>query len=298
MDPGNLAQEVAEVTTARQFNPVAYKETTREQWDSAAEAWDAWGPTLENWLDEATALMLDLARVGEGSKVLDVAAGAGGQSIAAARLVGPRGRVLATDISPGILARAQHRFELAGLTNAATRVMDGEGLAVEPGCFDAVICRLGIIYFPDRAAALSLARAALRPGGRLSVIVYGTAADNGFFSVPVSIIRQAAGLGPPLPGQPGPFSLGADGVLGQELAAAGFADVEVRQVDAPVRMPSAADCLRFERESFGALHQMLAGLPAAEREQAWADVGAALKRYEGPGGFTGPCSLLVGAGTR
>ncbi len=176
--------------------------------------------------------------------------------------------------------------------------MDGEGLAVEPGYFDAVISRLGVIYFPDRAAAMAGASEALRPGGRFAVIVYGTAAANGFFSVPVSIIRRAAGLGPPLPGQPGPISLGADGALGQELAVAGFRDIEVREIDAPLRMPSAADCLRFERESFGALHQMLAALPDAEREQAWADVGAALTQYEGPGGFTGPCKLLVAAGTR
>jgi len=230
--------------------------------------------------------------------VLDVAAGAGGQSVAAARRAGPGGRVLATDISAGILALAQRRFDLAGLANAAVKVMDGEDLAVAEGHYDAVISRVGLIYFPDRAAALASARRALRPGGRIAVIVYAAAADNGFFSVPVSIIRRCAGLGAPLPGQPGPFSLGGDGVLAGELAAAGFTDVEVRAVDAPLRLPSAEDCLRFERESFGALHQMLSGLPEGEREAAWAEVGAALKEFEGPGGFTGPCRLLVGAGTR
>src|SRR6266566_1183098 len=102
--------EVVRVSTAQQFNPAAYKETTRDQWDTAAEAWDNWGPTLGDWLDEATAAMLDLARVGDGSKVLDIAAGAGGQSVAAARRVGQAGRVLATDISPVILARTQRRF--------------------------------------------------------------------------------------------------------------------------------------------------------------------------------------------
>lgn len=286
------------MTTAQQFSPVAYKQTTREQWDTAAAAWAAWGPTLEEWLDEATVTMLDLARVGTGARVLDVAAGAGGQSAAAARRVGPDGRVLATDLSPVILEHAQRQFELAGLHNAATRVMDGESLAVEGGYFDAVISRLGIIYFPDRAAALASAREALRPGGRLSVVVYSTAPQNGFFSVPVSIIRQAAGLGPPSPGQPGPFSLGSEGVLATELAAAGFTDIEVRELAAPLRMPSAAQCLRFERESFGALHQMLSGLPEPDREAAWAQVGAALTQFEGPGGFTGPCTLLVAAGTR
>lgn len=280
------------------FDAAAYKNTTRDQWDGAAQAWDEWGPTLEEWLDEATGAMLDLAGVGQGSRVLDVAAGAGGQSVVAARRVGPQGRVLATDISAGILARAQRRFELAGLANAATRVMDGEGIEVEDEHFDAVICRLGVIYFPDRAAALAGLRNALRPGGRLSVVVYATAAENGFFSVPVSIIRQAAGLGPPLPGQPGPFSLAGDGVLAGELEAAGFTDIAVRTVDAPLRMPSAAECLRFERESFGALHQMLSGLPEAEREAAWAKVGEELTQFEGQDGFTGPCTLLVAAGTR
>ena len=286
------------MTTAQQFDPVAYKGTTRDQWDNAAAAWDAWGPTLEEWLDEATATMLDLAGVASGSRVLDVAAGAGGQSVAAARRAGPQGRVLATDISAGILALAQRRFDQAGLANAATRVMDGENLAVAEGHYDAVISRLGLIYFPDRAAALGSARHALRPGGRLAAVVYAAAADNGFFSVPVSIIRRCAGLGPPLPGQPGPFSLGGDGVLEQELYAAGFTDVQVRVIDAPLRMPSAVDCLRFERESFGALHQMLSGLPGSERQAAWDEVDAALRQFEGADGFTGPCRLLVGAGTR
>lgn len=284
--------------TTQQFDPAQYKQTTRDQWDNAAQAWDDWGPTLEEWLGEATETMLDLAGVGPGSRVLDVAAGAGGQSVAAARRAGQDGRVLATDISPEILEHAQRKFELAGLANAATRVMDGEGLEVEPGHFDAVISRLGVIYFPDRAAALARARDALRPGGRLSVVVYGTAQQNGFFSVPVSIIRQAAGLGPPLPGQPGPFSLSGDGVLAAELSAAGFTGVEVREIDAPLRMPSVAECLRFERESFGALHQMLSGLAEPEREAAWTRVGEALAQFDGPDGFTGPCTLLVGAGTR
>jgi len=69
-------------------------------------------------------------------------------------------------------------------------------------------------------------------------------------------------------------------------------------IDAPLRLPLAADCLRFERESFGALHQMLSALPEHEREAAWAEVGVALKEFEGPDGFTGPRRLLVGAGTR
>ena len=83
------------------FDPITYKATTQEQWQAAAEAWHRWGPTIEQWLGEATETMLDLAGVGEGARVPDVAAGAGGQTLTAARRVGPAGRVLASDIAPG-----------------------------------------------------------------------------------------------------------------------------------------------------------------------------------------------------
>jgi cyclopropane fatty-acyl-phospholipid synthase-like methyltransferase len=113
---------------ATQFDPIKYKETTREQWQAAAEPWYRWGPTLEEWLGQATETMLDMAEVGPGSRVLDIAAGAGGQSIAAAKRVEPSGYVLATDISSNILQFASETARQEGLGNVETRVMDGESL--------------------------------------------------------------------------------------------------------------------------------------------------------------------------
>src|SRR5690348_10181586 len=89
------------------FDPARFKQTTRAQWEVAAEAWDRWGPLLARWLGPATEAMLDLAAVASGTRVLDVAAGAGEQTLAAARRVGAGGSVLATDISPAILRYAQ-----------------------------------------------------------------------------------------------------------------------------------------------------------------------------------------------
>ncbi len=280
------------------FDPASYKETTRAQWEDAAASWNSWGPTLEDWLGAATALMLDAAGVTTGSAVLDVAAGAGGQTLAAARRAGADGRVLATDISSAILAYTAASAAAAGLTNVHTREVDGERLDVDAGAFDAVISRLGLIYFPDRAAALACQYRALRPGGRVAAIVYGTAEHNGFFAVPVSIIRRRAQLPPPAPGQPGPFSLGAPGALEDALRRAGFRDVGSRTVAAPLRMSSSRECLRFERESFGALHQMLAGLKPDEREQAWQEIADELARFDTTDGFAAPCELIVGWGTK
>ncbi len=279
------------------FDPAGYKASTREQWQAAAAAWDRWGPTLESWLGPATAVMLDLARVHSGARVLDVAAGTGGQTIAAARRVGPTGRVLATDVAPAILALAEHNAQQAGLANVAVREMDGENLTVDPGVFDAVISRVGLIYFPDRARALSGMRRALRPGGRLAAIVYSTPAVNAFFATPVAVIRARAGLAPPPPGAPGPFCLGAPGAAEEALATADFTDVVAVRITAPVVLASAAECVRFEQESFGALHQMLAGLEESGRAAAWAEIHERLREHEGPDGFVGPCELIVVAGT-
>ncbi|SHN86113.1 Ubiquinone/menaquinone biosynthesis C-methylase UbiE [Geodermatophilus obscurus] len=280
------------------FDPVQYKTTTRQQWEDAAEAWHRWGPTVECWLAEATDRMLDGAGVAPGASVLDIAAGSGGQTLAAARRAGRRGRVVATDISPTILTYAAKEAAEAGLVNVETVEADGERLgALAGGEFDAAICRLGLIYLPDQVGALRGIRAALRPGGRVSAIVYSTPDRNGFFSVPVSVIRRRAGLPAPGPGLPGPFSLGAPGALEQALESAGFRDVGVETVEAPLLLPSAAECLRFERESFGALHQMLAAVPEEEREDVWAEVEHGLQQFEAGTGFVGPCELLVARGT-
>jgi SAM-dependent methyltransferase len=284
------------VTTT--FDAQLYKTTTRAQWEAAADAWHRWGPTIEDWLGETTGRMLDGAGVTTGGRVLDVAAGAGGQSLAAARRVGPGGHVLATDISSTILDYAAKGATDAGLTNITTRELDGERLDVDAAGFDAVISRVGLIYFPDQQAALTGMRRALRPGGRVSAVVYSTAERNGFFALPIGIIRRHAQLPPPAPGQPGPFSLGAPGAAEAAFAEAGFSDIGVQAVPSPLRMARSADCLRFERESFGALHQMLSGLTDSDQELAWAEVGEVLARFDGPDGFVGPCEMLVVSASR
>jgi SAM-dependent methyltransferase len=273
------------------FDPGAYKETTRAQWQDAASAWHRWDPVFDRWLGPATERMLDLAGVREGTRVVDIAAGSGGQSIAAAR----RGAtVLATDISSYILDEAAEAARAADVTTITTRVVDAEELDVEPGSFDAAISRLGLMYKPDKPRALAQARTALREGGRYAAVVFAEPERNGFFSLPIGIIRRRAQLPPPAPGLPGPFSCAT---LADQLEAAGLRDVEVHRVDAPLELSSAAECTQLERESFGALHQMLAGLSEEEREDTWREIEAALGEFETAHGFRGPCELLVGAGT-
>ena len=234
-----------------------------------------------------------------GARVLDVAAGAGGQTLAAARRVGRSGSVVATDISPTILTYAAKAAAEAGLTNVETVEADGEALDSLPaGSFDAVICRVGLIYFPDQQRALAGIRRALRDGGRVAAIVYSTPTATS--SSPFPCRSSATGRSSLPRSRASPDRSASEGpaALQEALTTAGFSDVTVDAVPAPLRLPSAADCVRFERESFGALHQMLAGVPADERPAVWDEIEAALTRFETPDGFVGPCELLVGSGTK
>lgn len=87
-------------------------------------------------------------------------------------------------------------------------------------------------------------------------------------------------------------------VLDVAFTGAGFTDVRVDAVPSPLELPSAAECVRFERESFGALHQMLAGVDEGDRPAVWDEIEAALRQFETRDGFAGPCELLVASGVK
>jgi len=284
--------------TTPQFDPIKYKNTTHDQWQTAAEAWYRWSPTLNQWLGKATDEMLEMAGITSGHRVLDIAAGAGEQSITTAKKVGLSGYVLATDISSNILEYATQMAQQAGVNNIDTKVMDGENLTLEDETFDAVISRVGLIYFPDQQKALKEMLRVLKPGGKVAAIVYSTPEKNKFFSVPVSIIRNRAKLPPPLPGQPGPFSLGAEGVIEKAFSQAGFKNVRSVFVDSPLLLSSAKDCVRFEKESFGALHQMMSSLSDSEKESVWEEIETELEKFESATGFVGPCEMVVAVGEK
>lgn len=242
--------------------------------------------------------MLEMAGIKTGHHVLDVAAGAGEQSVTVAGKVGSSGYVLATDISPDILVFAQKMAKDAGFHNIETQVMDGENLIVPDATFDAVISRVGLIYFPDQQKALREMLRVLKPGGKVAAIVYSTPDKNKFFSIPVSVIRNRAKLPPPAPGQPGPFSLGAEGVIEKTFKQAGFRNVTSVLVDSPVLLPTAKFCVQFEKESFGALHQMMSGLTDAEKQSVWEEIEQELKAFETSNGFIGPCEMIVAVGEK
>ena len=132
-----------------QFDHIKYKESILAEWQKTAEGYHRWIPFISQWLGPATELMLDLAVLESGAHVLDLAAGDGDQTLAAARRVGATGYVLATDIAPNFVAFAAQSAHAAGLEHVEARVMDGENLELEDAAFDAVISRLKHCQLPS-----------------------------------------------------------------------------------------------------------------------------------------------------
>ena len=162
---------------------------------SSSETAEHWQQDVERRrrdMAEATRRMLETAGLKSGDHVLDVGAGTGDQTIVAARLVGPGGSILATDISAEMLTIAARVAQQEGLTTITTRVMDAEHLDLEDNAFDAVISRLALMLIPHRQQALREIRRVLKPGGKLAALVWSTPKSNPLFSLPLAVVSKYA----------------------------------------------------------------------------------------------------------
>lgn len=282
------------------IDPQALKARTREQWDAAAAGWNAHTPVLHAWLQQPTETLCRMAGVAAGSRVLDVAAGAGDQTLMLAQRVGPRGHVLATDLSPALVALARDNAARAGFGQVVeARVADGEDLGVAEATFDAAVCRLGLMFFPDPLRGLRQMHRALRPGGGICTMVFGRPERNPCLTILLSTALRHAGLAPRDPLLPGGLlSLGAPGRIDALFRDAGFHEVATTALDAVFRLPSVDHYLAFVRSSASPILQILGALPAAAAEAAWADMRDRLDAFTTPQGWAGPNELLLTAGRR
>lgn len=270
----------------------------RTQWEGAAPGWARWEATIATWMEPATETMLDLAGVGAGARVLDLASGAGSQTLRAAQRVGAQGHVVASDIAETMLHYVQENARAVGLTNVTTLAGAAEDLDVAAESFDAVICRVGLMLFSNPAKALQAAWRALRPRGRIAVVVFTTPANNPFMAKPMQILLRHAGKTPPAPGQPGIFALGAPGVIERLFADSGFVGIEQRTMAVEFRMASAAHASMMMQEAFGAYRAVVSDCPEAVGAAAWAEVAEALRAFATTTGFVAPAEVLVASGVK
>lgn len=273
-------------------------------WDAAAEGWDRHGPLVRAWLREATDAMLDAANVNCGARVLDVAAGAGDQTLDVARRAGPRGQVLATDLSPVMLQRAQSRLAAAYVAGEAlapvrTAVADTQALGLAGAGFDAAVCRLGLMFCSDPAAAMREVCTALAPGGRFAALVFAGPAGNPCITTLVQTALEMAGAPPGDSFAPGTLlSLGRPGRMHHLMAEAGFEGISVRTLEAPMQTSSVDEYVGFVRSAGSPVIRLVDALAPDRRDAVWAEISRRLAPYETDNGWVGPNDLLLVVGER
>jgi SAM-dependent methyltransferase len=249
-------------------------------------------------LAAATYRLMELARLRPGAHVLDVAAGTGDTALEAAHRVGPRGYVLATDLSASMLQVAGNEAVRAGLTWVETRVVDAERLSVEPSSFDAAISRNGLMFVPHVDVALARIYQALRSGGRIALLVWAGPDRNPYIEIPQRIVSERTGIAFPAPGEPGVFGLARPGALFEALERAGFRDPDVAPVPSNRVFSSARETVEGMKSAKNLLNDALRQVSRQRQAEVWAEVERAFGAFATPQGIELPGEVLVAGATK
>lgn len=217
--------------SSQAFDPERFKRESKSSWDAAAAGWEKWWPLFERAAQGVSNRLVELAKIKPGDRVLDIATGTGEPAITAARKVGPNGRVIGVDHSAGMLAVARRRASGLGLTNVEYREGDAASLHEPAGSFDAVVCRWGLMFVPDLAAAARGIHAMLKSGSSLATAVWDTGDKVPMITIAGPQVRAMLGIAPPPPGTPNPMSLADTSILERALTGAGFRDFKVEPMN-------------------------------------------------------------------
>lgn len=220
----------------------AAQQTDYEQmrlWNGpAGRAWIEAQDILDQMFRQFEAPLCDVVPVGAARRVLDVGCGTGGVTVAIARRLSEQGRAVGIDISAPMIAAALSRACHDG-TSADFVCADAQNYEFEPGSFDTIISRLGVMFFADRVAAFVNLRRAAIDGARLRFIAWRSAAETPFMT---TAERAAAPLLPELPARrpdgPGQFAFADPRRIERVLRAAGWTRIDIRAVDIPCSFPA------------------------------------------------------------
>ena len=220
--------------------PTYLNEDVTNDWDEVAPGWARWADVVEAQAAPLTAALLAAAAVQPGDHLFELAAGPGALAPTWSKLTGPTGRVLLTDGSPAMVDVARSKSE--GLANVDTATIDITAIDQPDGSFDVVVCRMGLMFAPDPAAALAEIRRVLQPGGRFAALTWAGAEHNPWLTC-VGAAAARAGLVPA--GSAADigviFSLGDPEELAALVTGAGFVDVDVRTVETTMHVERVDD---------------------------------------------------------
>jgi SAM-dependent methyltransferase len=214
----------------------------QEYWNTVAgPRWVGLEGFVERRVGAVNDLLLRHSAVAAGEQVLEIGCGTGAFTVPLAEAVGDRGRVVGADISDAMLAGARKRLAESGLRNTSLMQADAQTHGFEPGRFDLIASRFGVMFFADPAVAFTNLRSAARPGGRLCFACWGSLADNRHWLIPYEVALRHLGPPEPKPARaPGPMAFSDPDYVRTFLGAAGFAGIEIHR-EAPGIFASSPD---------------------------------------------------------
>ena len=211
--------------------------TVADDWTAVAAAWDESVDYVDSHSLEATRTLIDAVAVRPGDTVVELAAGPGRLGATWAELTEDEGRVVVSDIAPGMVEVARRRN--AKLPNVEVTRLDVSAIDLPDQSADVVVCRMGLMFTLEPAVAFGEIRRILRPGGRLGAQTWAGPEHNPWMTC-VGMAAMVNGLlsgGPPV-GPGGVFSLGDPQRLADLAAGAGFSEVKVEEVPVLFRAES------------------------------------------------------------
>ena len=283
---------------AKAFDPAEFRQGQRDQWDTAATGWRKWSELIDTAASGISDRMVELAGVEAGSRVIDVAAGYGEPTLSAAKVAGPDGSVVATDISAEMLAYGRERAEAAGLENIEFVEADASALDFPEDSFDAALSRFGIIFEPDGEGAAARVRGFLKPGAKMAIASWGPPDRTPFLGIPMRTAMQALDVPPPPPGTPGPLSRPTPEALGGLLEGGGFSEVQVEEAEVVMPFESPEAFTTFIREIAPPIIAMIEPHPEDVQKRTWDAITEAAREVSaGDGTVTFTNQVLMATGS-
>jgi SAM-dependent methyltransferase len=271
-----------------------YKRTSLENWQTMAPGWERRRADIEKVTRPVTAWMVQALAPQPGDTVLELAAGQGDVGYAAAEQLGKEGRLISSDFSSEMVEVARRRAAELGLANVENRVVDAEEIDFGDDSVDGVLCRFGFMLMPDPEAALAETRRVLRPGGRLSLAVWGAPQRNPWISIGGRILGELGLAPPPQPGEPGMFVLADEERLRGLLQGAGFTVERVEEVPVLFNYEDVDGYIAIGIDTGGMFARIWNAASDEEREAVRSGLVESFRPFAVDGGFELP-GLAVGA---
>jgi SAM-dependent methyltransferase len=256
---------------------------------SSGNAWVDAQAELDRLLKPFEDMLVDAVVARSRRAVLDVGCGTGGVALAIARRIGEQGQVTGIDISEPMLELARTRAEREG-SRATFIGADAQSHAFEPGIFDMIVSRFGVMFFEDSVRAFQNLRRAAKDDAELRLIVWRSPAENPFMT---TAERAAAPLLPQMPPRdpdaPGQFGFANEARVRRILKEGGWTGIDLQPIDVTCVLP--ADVLRMYVTRLGPVGKFLQEVDEATRARVTETVLAAFKPYvHGPEvRFTAAC---------